>query len=555
VSAVGDLCRLQEIIDASGVSPQIESRLPIGVRPRQLAVRTLLIGILATLADKRPAHLARIHEALICLPEADKWRLGVTCSWKSGPHELTYRQTERTFHLLVKALSKDRPDGKPCQTLSDLMDALIEGSVKVLGGGRAPQSSSYAIDWSDYESFARPPRKRRGKAQGPDAQPAQNAASAPRPTEAQDAAQQADGPQQDEAGNGTEQETEKERCADPEAAWGHRKTNHPGTSETFFGYYLQAVTIVREENGGDVPELVRRVTLASPKHDPPAMIVPVIQRMHEDGIEIADLLGDSGYSYRAPETFAMPARALGASLVIDLHPGDRGMKGTHEGATCCNGNLYCPATPKALFALGPASPAATEKELAAHDQKTAELSRYKLSPLTAADQDGYRRLACPAVKGKLRCPLRASSMSLSHERPTITDPPEHPPLCCSQQTITVAPTVNAKTAQKHDYPSKAHRASYARRTASERSFSQVCDPASIDIKRGWCRLMGLTGPTLLLTCAFIIANIRTADAFTARQAENQRRAACGLPPRRRRRRRRSLHDLTSHANAPPTIAA
>jgi hypothetical protein len=146
-------------------------------------------------------------------------------------------------------------------------------------------------------------------------------------------------------------------------------------------------------------------------------------------------------------------------------------------------------------------------------------------------------------------------MSLSHERPTITDPPEHPPLCCSQQTITVAPSVNAKTAQKHDYPSKAHRASYARRTASERSLSQICDPATNDIKRGWCRLMGLTGPALMLTCAFITANIRTADAFTTRQAENQRRAARGLPPKRRRRHRRSPHDPTSHANAPPTITA
>ena len=506
MSATGELCRLEAIIDASGVPGKIEALLPVGVRPRQLSVRTLLTGILATLADKRPAHLARIHQALICLPEADKWRLGVRCSWKSGPHELTYRQVERTFMLVVKALCKGHPDGKPSKVLSEAIDALIEGSVKALGGGRGPQSSSYAIDWTDYESFARPPRK--------------------------------DG-----------------ACTDPQAAWGHRKTNHPSISETFFGYYLQAATIVSEENGDDVPELVRRITLASCDHDPPAQIVPVIERMREDGIEIADLLGDSGYAYRAPETFAMPMRQAGAKLVIDLHPNDRGCKGTHEGAIACNGNLYCPATPKALFALGPASPAATEPELAAHDQKTAELSRYKLSPLTAADQDGYRRLACPAVKGKLRCPLRASSMSLSHKRPTITSPPEHPPTCCSQQTITVAPTVNAKTAQKHDYPSKAHRVSYARRTASERSFSQVCDPASIDIKRGWCRLMGLTGPALLLTCAFIIANIRTTDAFTARQTENQRRAACGLPPRRRRRHRRSLHDLTSQANAPPTIAA
>lgn len=503
MSGATGIARLERIIDASGVAGRIEMLLPIGVRPRQLSVRTLLLGILIALDDDRPAHLRRVHQALRGLPQAEKWRLGVTCSWKTGPHELTYRQTERTFSLVNRALSAQRPDGAPCQTLSEAMDALIEGSVTVLG---VPDSTALAIDWTDYESFARPPHK--------------------------------DG-----------------RCADRQAAWGHRKTNHPGKTGAFFGYYLQAVTIVREENGGDVPELVRRVTLASPKHDPPAMIVPVIQRMHEDGIEIADLLGDSGYSYRAPETFAMPARALGASLVIDLHPGDRGMKGTHQGATCANGNLYCPATPKALLQLGPPAPTATEQELAVHDQKTAELARYKLSPLTVADQDGYRRLACPAVKGKLRCPLRASSMSLSHERPTITGPPEHPPLCCSQQTITVPPTVNAKTAQKHDYPSKAHRASYARRAAAERSFSQVSDPASNDIKRGWCRLMGLTGPALMLACAFIVANVRTANAFAARQAEDQRRAAHGLPPRRRRKRRRTIHDLIEKANAPPQVEA
>jgi hypothetical protein len=39
-----------------------------------------------------------------------------------------------------------------------------------------------------------------------------------------------------------------------------------------------------------------------------------------------------------------------------------------------------------------------------------------------------------------------------------------------------------------------------------------------------------------------------ADAFTARQAENQRRAAYGLPPKTRTRRRTTLHDLaTAHA--------
>jgi hypothetical protein len=458
--------------------------------------------MLITLADQRPAHLMRVHQALSALSEVDKRRLGVIAQWKTGPHELTYRQVERTFHLVSRALSEQAPDGEPSPLLSELTDALIEASVKVL---EVPGSSSYAIDWSAYESFARPPRK--------------------------------DG-----------------RCADTEAAWGHRNVNHPGRSEMFFGYYLQAVTIVKEEGGPEVAELVRRITVSSAKHDPPAQIVSVLERMASAGVELGDLLADSGYSYRAPESFAAPLRALGAKLVMDLHPGDRGMKGTHQGAICCNGNLYCPATPKALFELSAPAPAATAAELQAHDQKTEELSRYKLSPLTAVDPDGYHRAICPAAAGKLRCPHRPASMTLSHERPTIASPPEHPPTCCAQQTITIPGSVGSKTAQKHDYPSAAHRASYARRSAAERSFSQINDPASTDIKRGWCRLMGLTPGTLFLACAFIVANTRVSDAFAARQAEDERRAANGLPPKRRQR-RRSLQEASGQANAPPAIAA
>ena len=47
------------------------------------------------------------------LPETDRIRLGVAADWKHGPHLLTYRQVERTFHLAVTALAKDQPDGAP----------------------------------------------------------------------------------------------------------------------------------------------------------------------------------------------------------------------------------------------------------------------------------------------------------------------------------------------------------------------------------------------------------------------------------------------------------
>jgi hypothetical protein len=53
---------LEDITDRSGVAPRIELLLPIGVRARQLAVRTLLLGMLLVLADHRPAHLMGIWQ-------------------------------------------------------------------------------------------------------------------------------------------------------------------------------------------------------------------------------------------------------------------------------------------------------------------------------------------------------------------------------------------------------------------------------------------------------------------------------------------------------------
>ena len=492
------LQRLEEIIDGSGLAPRIEALLPAGVRHRQLKAATLILGMMLTLADRRPAHLTQVHAALTALPAADQARLGVTESWKAGPHQLTYRQAERTFGLVTAALGKDEPDGIPSATLTAALDDLLEASIPP---EHKDTSTALAVDWTDVESFSRPPH---------------HASS---------------------------------DCADPEASWGHRTTNLPGPKgEMFFGYYHSAATMTREENGPAVPELTRRMTLSSCHADPVRAFTPVLTRMPQDGIALGDILADSGYAHRDAGAWALPLRAAGAQLICDLHPHDRGPRGTHAGAIIANGSLYCPATPKPLLHLGPLAPGAAPGDIAAHDQQTAELARHKLGKITADDADGYHRVACPAVMGKLRCPLRASSMTLDRNRPEIITPPGQPPACCTQQTLTVPPDVAAKTRQKHDYPSAAHRRSYARRTSAERAFSTTKDPASNNIARGWCRLMGLTPLALWLTCLHAVRNQRILRAWDARQAENRRRTAAGLPPRTRKRRRETT--LTS-LTAPP----
>jgi hypothetical protein len=129
-----------------------------------------------------------VHQALISLPHDDQVRLGVIAGWKHGPHLLTYRQTERTFGLVADALGKDQPDGLPSGPLQRTCDDLLGASIPQ---ELAKASTSLAADWTDLESFSRPPP------------------------------------------HGTSD------CADPEASWGHRKNNllHRD-DELFFGYYF-----------------------------------------------------------------------------------------------------------------------------------------------------------------------------------------------------------------------------------------------------------------------------------------------------------------------------
>jgi hypothetical protein len=249
------LAAFEEIIDASGVAPRIEALLPTGVRHRQLRVRTLLAGMMLTQADCRPAHLTRVRDTLIALPEPDQVRLGVIEDWKDGPHLLTYRQTERTFGLVAGALGDDHPGGLPSARLQRLCDDLLEASIPA---GFKNASRSLAVDWTDLESFSRPPP------------------------------------------HGTSD------CADPQASWGHRKNNLLRTQdELFYGYYLSAAVMMPEENGPAVPEFARRAAISSCRHDPVRAFAPVLTAMPGQQIPLGDILADSGYAHRDAGAWAI----------------------------------------------------------------------------------------------------------------------------------------------------------------------------------------------------------------------------------------------------------
>ncbi len=502
MSEPADVVRWAAIVDQSGVANRLEALLPVGARSRQLRVRTLLIGILVTLSDGRPAHLSRVHRALCALPATERSRLGVDARWHGRTHQLTYRQVEYTVKVLCEVL-KDATNTDDEDSSNDfasmVTNALIEASVP---DANKLASTALAIDWTDVESFARPPGK------------------------------------------------ENTTTCDPDASWGHRRGDGPGQrDELFFGYYLSMATMVNDDHGAPVPELVRSALVTPCRVDPVPAFVPVLANMVSSGVTLGDVLADSGYSHRLPENWSLPVRAMGGELIMDLHPHDRGQQGTYGGAICANGSLYCPATPTALLGLDPLARGAKADEIEAHDIKSAELARYKLGRLTKDDADGFHRVACPAAAGKVRCPKKELSMALANNRPEVFNAPKDQLDCCAQASITVPPSVNAKTRQKYDYPSAAHRRSYGRRSAAERSNSTIKDPASNDIARGWCRLMGQEAMTLMLACVIVVRNGRVLEAFERRQALDRRREAQGLPPKSRQRQRKSISDLMA-ASAP-----
>jgi hypothetical protein len=194
------------------------------------------------LADHRPAHLTRVHQALTSLPEDDQRRLGVIADWK------TARTSSPTGRPSGPSAWSRTPSARTSPTGCPPAAAAASAMTCWRHPSRAQfkdASTSLAVDWTDLESFSRPP-------------PAAPA-TAPTPKPPGDTA---------------------------------RTTCPARTDELFFGYYLSAAIMMREENGPAVPELARRMTVCSCRHDPVRALVPVLTAMPAAGIPLGDILAD-----------------------------------------------------------------------------------------------------------------------------------------------------------------------------------------------------------------------------------------------------------------------
>ena len=237
------------------------------------------------------------------------------------------------------------------------------------------------------------------------------------------------------------------QCADPEASWGHRNSNLPGPKgEMFFGYYLSAATMTRDEDGPAVPELTRRITLSSCHADPVRALAPVLARMPADGIALGDILADSGYAHRDAAAWALPLARRRRAAGPGPAPARPRPPGHHPRRDHRQREPLLPRHPPAAAAPGPARPRRHRRR---HHRARHPHRRTRPPQARPAHRRRRRRLPprhLPRRHGQapLPAPARLDDPATG-TGPEILTPPEHPPACCTQQTLTVGPDVAAKT--------------------------------------------------------------------------------------------------------------
>ncbi len=157
---------------------------------------------------------------------------------------------------------------------------------------------------------------------------------------------------------------------------------------------------------------------------------------------------------------------------------------------------------------------------------------YRLVPISGFEAEGYRRFGCPAQRGRIGCPLKESPPS---PRTKVFDPPELPPVICTQRTITIAPTVGACHFQEHPFGSPKWQETYAKgRNAIEGLNGYVKDPSHQALaEAARRRVRGIAAQSIFVAMLLAAANLRKLASFAAKDEPKRERA---------RRRREDIHD-------------
>lgn len=520
VPAATPLTRALEVIDGSGVLLRLDAwrredaqrnGTGPGGRPRVIGDRAILGLWLALAVEDRAMTVRNMADNLDCADERTLAGLGIerpahpnvdwySMCWRSlhavldiiDPHPIRPEMGGDRRSLITKAVwetvvaNRDREDcARKTERLHWFTNALVEGSVATLPREvRRRWKGNIAVDGTLVHAWGQRPV--------PEDSPWMH-------SEPDGGYYCRHGDHSDKKGNGDR------------VAWGWDATlvtqtpNAPGTC-------------------GEFPILALALSFDRPGFAPGAhatsALRSVIERKHPAGYAI----GDRAYLPGAkPENYQLPVAALGYEHVGDYKSDMAAVTIAEQGAIQVDGAWYCPSMPKALVE------ATVDRGLQKIDHSTylariERRTRYLLSPNGRADDDGYRRYRCPAAgpSATVACPLKNNPDA----KPGLTQvaiTPRHPDKVCTQQSITIAPTVGAKWAQALQFKTEQWQAVYGMRNTVESWNAYLKDEAHGAMSRGGRRqVRGRTAANVFVAITVVAANLRRIKTWLRTAARKAR---------------------------------
>ena len=531
----------------SGVADDVEKILvPHHTgRPREISAEVFFTGAVLVALDGRTLTLDNIHKALT------KWiapsvqnALGTRVKSQSGKQSkpITIRQVRYLLSAIEKRLefsvayAPDLTDVER-EIRSEALQAIIDKLIRASHPQMMPKNISIAWDSSGVESFGKPRWAATATSDAVDADLDDVEAAMNEVREVIDKEKSKKG-----RSKRGKKEVRQATSFDRDAHLGYRTKTHDNKSTKLFGYDLFAGVAVLPVGADpdEMPKLLLSMTLRPAAGDTSNPTLGALDRLVQEGYKIDELLVDRGFSYKSPEDWATELHQRGISQVQDIHPSDQGVK-DYEGIRVFGGMLYCVATPDELFdnpppphfKVGQLRKKATNEERLNHEYNTKALEvflarnaklqehAFVFNQNTPTKSDSFQtQWICPGKAGKLKCQLCPLSENYPADRPVVENPGPlaTAPKCCRQATIVVPGPVLAKLRQRDPWRSPKWINSYARRSAIEGIFGNLRSQSTQNIKRGFCRVVGLVKTSLMLAFEAVAANIRLVRKWAERVA-------------------------------------
>lgn len=387
---------------------------------------------------------------------------------------------------------------------------------------------TYAIDDTSIWAWSKAPNEARNATGGQD-----------RPLTDEDSADRPDQPgaagEVSEVGAESDTKTDAEADADaarprnpnawlcPDAAWGG-KTSKSGKQVGIYGYKAHVIVNTNDPQRQDAhPILIQALELTPANADIVDVSLRLIDQIRSRA-PFVRIVGDRHYGYKKFNRWAMELWKRRIHQVLDLRVDKPGPVDQY-GAKVIDGRPHCPGMAAHLENLSPSEDSKQQAKFLRQIQYRQNFAlRMVTGPLASQSKIatdeldpkvGVTRWECPALAGKVGCPLRQGTVVSARAAgfpivptPPIPEPDGSLPKCCTQRTIQINPDRSMKYLQEDYWGSAEWERMFDLRSAVEAVFGNIKNRGTEDVRRGFVQVTGLPLVTLGVAAAAACYNIR-----------------------------------------------